>query len=124
MSRQLPAFLAADATSQAWRSPLRRALAGAPAAIRDMSTVVDEQAVEALGPAPGVAGVEIGSPVAERLLRRLTDLDLDALPAVGAFAQVRAFVVRESSDRYRVWFPQEYGDYLARVILDAWRAIE
>ena len=122
MSR--PAFLAADPASPAWRSPLLRALAGAPPGIRDVTALVDEQEVEELGPAAGVAGIEVEGPQAERLLRRLTDLDLEGLPAIGAVARVRARVVREDSDRYRLWFPQEYADYLAQVLLDAWEGLE
>ena len=120
MSRPLPPFLAADPASPAWRSPLRRALATAPPAGRDVTALVDERAVEALGPPAGVAGIEIEGAEAEPLLRRLTDLDLGGLPAVGALARVRTLVVREGSDRYRLWFPQEYADYLAGVVLDAW----
>jgi hypothetical protein len=121
--RALPAFLIADPASPAWRSPLRRALASAPSTIRDVTALVDERAVEALGPAPGIAGIEIESPGAERLLHRLTDLDLDALPAVGAAARVRTLIVRESPQRYRLWFPQEYADYLAAVVIDVWRGL-
>ena len=115
----LPEFLVADPSSPAWRSPLRRALAQAPAGIRDVTALVDEAEVAALGPAAGVAGIEVDRPDAERLLRRLTDLDLDDLPAIGAVARVRALVVREAEQRYRLWFPQEYSDYVAEVVLDA-----
>jgi hypothetical protein len=54
----------------------------------------------------------------ERLLRRLTDLDLDALPATGSVAHVPAIVVRDG-DAFRIFFPQEYGHYLAEVAVDA-----
>jgi len=54
----------------------------------------------------------------ERLLRRLTDLDLDALPATGAFAHVPATVLRDG-DEFRIFFPQEYADHVAEVVLDA-----
>jgi sarcosine oxidase gamma subunit len=53
------------------------------------------------------------------LMRRLTDLDLDALPAVGAVAHVQAYVLRDGGDVFRLFFPQEYGDYLAEVVVDA-----
>jgi hypothetical protein len=54
----------------------------------------------------------------ERLLRRLTDLDLDALPAVGVVARIEAVVIRDDGESFRLFFPQEYGDYVAAVVLD------
>jgi sarcosine oxidase gamma subunit len=112
-------FLRADPASPAWRSPLERALRGAPRHVRDVTALVDAEQVAALGPAAGVAGLELELPEAERVLRRLTDLDPGALPAVGAVAHVRALVTHEGGDRYRLWFPQEYSDYVAEVVLDA-----
>jgi sarcosine oxidase gamma subunit len=53
------------------------------------------------------------------LMRRLTDLDLDALPAVGAVAHVQAYVLRDEGEAFRLFFPQEYGHYLAEVVVDA-----
>ncbi len=64
----------------------------------------------------GWAGIRLRG---ETLLRRLTDLDLDALPAVGPVAHVQALVLRDEDDAFRVFFAQEYGDYLAEVVLDA-----
>ncbi|MFN2471018.1 MAG: hypothetical protein ABR583_08520 [Gaiellaceae bacterium] len=61
-----------------------------------------------------LAGIRIRG---ERLLRRLTDLDLDALPATGAVAHVPAIVLRDG-DEFRIFFPQEYGHYLAEVVVD------
>jgi hypothetical protein len=61
-----------------------------------------------------LAGIQV---TGERLLRRLTDLDLDALPAVGAVARVPATVLREG-DEFRIYFPQEYADYLVEAVLD------
>ena len=55
----------------------------------------------------------------ERLLRRLTDLDLDELPAAGGFARIGAIVVRDEGERFRAFFPQELGHYVAEVVLDA-----
>jgi|SRR5262245_9526834 len=116
-------FILADPSSSAWRSPLRRALERAPEGIRDVTALVDASQVAALGPAAGVAGIEIEGPEALRLLRRLTDLDLGALPAIGAVAQVRTLVVAEGEDRFRLWFPQEYADYVAGVVLDTCRGL-
>ena len=55
----------------------------------------------------------------EALMRRLTDLDLDSLPAVGAVAHVQAYVLRDDAETFRLFFPQEYGHYIAEVVVDA-----
>ncbi len=62
-----------------------------------------------------LAGLHVSG---EQLLRRLTDLDLDALPAVGSVAHIPATLVREG-DEFRLFFPQEYADHVAAVVLDA-----
>jgi sarcosine oxidase gamma subunit len=115
----LPGFLLADPASPAWRSPLRRALAQAPAGISDVTALAGPEEEAELGPAAGIAGIELAATDAETLLRRVTDLDLERLPAVGALAHVRALVQRPEPGRFRIWFAQEYADYLAEVILDA-----
>ena len=61
-----------------------------------------------------LAGLELEG---EAAMRRLTDLDLDALPAVGKVAEVPAVVLRDG-DRFRIFFPQELGHYVAEVVLD------
>jgi sarcosine oxidase gamma subunit len=53
------------------------------------------------------------------LMRRLTDLDLDELPAAGALAHVQAIVLRDDEHTFRVFIPQEYGHYVAEVVVDA-----
>ena len=58
----------------------------------------------------------------ETLMRRITDLDLDALPAAGAVAHVQAVVTRDG-DSFALWFGQEYSDYLAEVVIDAWEGL-
>ena len=140
------------------RSPLERALAGAPAWIEDVSLALakfevrgdlgrlsgelvaitprralvlapmsEAAAVEARLRAAGasvvdmtgaLAGLRISGSRALTLLRRLTDLDLDRLPAAGAVARVAAVVRQSSGDTYELFWPQEYGDYLAHVVLD------
>jgi sarcosine oxidase gamma subunit len=55
----------------------------------------------------------------ETVLRRLTDLDPAALPAVGAVAHVQALVLRDDAETFRLFFPQEYGHYVAEVVVDA-----
>jgi hypothetical protein len=68
----------------------------------------------------GYAGLRIES---EAVLRRLTDLDLDELPAVGPVAHVQAVLLRDGEASFRVFFPQEYADYMAEVVLDAVRGL-
>ena len=116
-------FLVADPSHPAWRSPLRRALRDAPSGVRDVTAQADADTVRPLGPVAGVAGIELHAPFADTVLRRLTDLDLDRLPALGPVAHVRALVTREGDDRFRVWFPQEYADYLAEVVIDTWEGV-
>ena len=62
------------------------------------------------------AGLEVEG---ETLLRRLTDLELERLPAVGAIARgVPAVVQRREGERFRLFVPQELGVYVAFVLLD------
>jgi len=61
-----------------------------------------------------LAGLELEG---ERVMRRLTDLDLDALPAAGKVAEAPAVVLRDG-ERFRLFFPQELGHYVAAVVLD------
>ena len=63
-----------------------------------------------------LAGLQVKG---ETLLRRLTDLDLDELPAAGAVAHVRTYVLRDDAETFRLFFPQEYGHYVAGVVVDA-----
>ena len=67
----------------------------------------------------GFAAIEIAGPGAGMALRRLTEMPLDDLPAVGAVAHIRCWVFREREDAYRLLFEQEYGHYLWDVVLDA-----
>jgi hypothetical protein len=67
-----------------------------------------------------LAGLELEG---ERAMRRLTDLDLEALPAVGKVADVPAFVLRDGR-RFRIFFPQEFGHYVGEVVLDVLEGIE
>ncbi len=104
------------------RSPLERALRDAPPEVRDISLHVPEEVQRGLlrlgyaaEATPGLAGLQV---TGEQLLRRLTDLDLDALPATGMLAHVRASVFRDG-DEFRIFFPQEYADHVAEVVLDA-----
>ena len=64
----------------------------------------------------GYAGLRVQG---ETLLRRATDLDLERLPAVGSVAHVQTLVLRDDEETFRLFFPQEYGHYLAEVLVDA-----
>ena len=53
----------------------------------------------------------------EPMMQRLTELDLDALPAVGAVARgTRAIVERLSDRSFRVFVPQELARYFSDVL--------
>jgi hypothetical protein len=148
---------------EALASPLARALASSPEALRDLSldakvevrgdlTLVElapgeelvrlsprrglllvdgdplaaierlrEGGVRAYDMTAALAGLELEGEV---LLRRLTDLDLNALPAAGGFARIGATIVRDEGERFRVYFPQELGHYVAEVVLDAIAGLE
>jgi sarcosine oxidase gamma subunit len=67
----------------------------------------------------GVAAIEIAGSGALGVLRRLTEMPLDELPAVGAVAHIRCWVFRTDDDVYRLLFEQEYGHYLWEVVVDA-----
>jgi hypothetical protein len=60
----------------------------------------------------------------EDLMRRLTELDLDALPAIGAVARgVPAVIERRGGERFRLFVPEELGHYVAEVAADAARGL-
>ncbi len=73
----------------------------------------------ALDLSAGYAALQIDGPGATTLLRRLTEMPLDDLPAAGAVAHVRAWVVQDGAESYRLVFDQEYGHYLWEVVIDA-----
>jgi sarcosine oxidase gamma subunit len=112
-------FLDVDHTLPAWRSPLAAALAEAPTGIRDVTAEVDAAVEARLGPAAGLAGIELAGAHRRNLLRRLTDLNLDALPAIGPVASVRTLLVADGADSFRLWFAQEYSDHMVACVLDA-----
>ena len=93
-------------------APGRLLVLGEPGEVESVRRRLGDAAVDVTA---ALAGLEVRG---ERLMRRLTDLDLDALPAAGAVARIPAFVLREG-DRFRIFFPQEYADYLGAVVVDA-----
>jgi hypothetical protein len=60
----------------------------------------------------------------EQLMRRLTDLDLDKLPAAAPLlSRVTAVFIREGGERFRVYVPQELSHDVAVAVLDAARGL-
>jgi hypothetical protein len=78
----------------------------------------DALAYDATG---ALAGIAICS---EQALQRLTDLDLERLPAAGPFARVPALVLRGEDGWFRVYVQQELGHYVAESALDALVGLE
>ena len=70
-----------------------------------------------------LAGLRIEGTECQTLMRRLTDLDLDRLPAVGAVAKVPATVLRDGPEAFRIFLPQQSADYVCEVVLDAAAAL-
>ncbi len=62
----------------------------------------------------GFAGLEVEG---EAVLRRLTELPLDRLPAAGMVGHVSALVLRDG-ERFRLFFRQEYADYIGELVRD------
>jgi len=60
----------------------------------------------------------------EQLMRRLTDLDLERLPAAGPLARVTAIVLRDEGEQFRVYVAQELGHYVAEAVVDALAGLE
>jgi hypothetical protein len=87
----------------------------------DAAARIRAQGVLAYDVTAGWAGLALEG---ERLMRRLTDLDLDRLPAAGPFARVNAIVLRDEGERFRVYVPQELGHDVAVHVLDAIRGLE
>ena len=81
---------------------MRDRLAGARRQVVDMSA--------------GWAGLQIRG---EALMRRVTDLDLAGLPALGSLAHVHVLAIRDEGETFRLYFPQEYGHSVAEIVLDA-----
>ncbi len=63
--------------------------------------------------------IEVDGSGASTVMRRLTELDLDDLPVIGALAHVRALIARPGDERYLIVIPQEYGHYGWEAVVDA-----
>ena len=94
------------------RSPAVR-----PRGLPDPRGVAPPSVVDLTG---AFAGIEVEG---ETLMRRLTDLDLDELPAAGKVADVPAVVSRQGQ-RFRIFFPQEYGDSVVEAVRDIEKGLE
>jgi len=60
----------------------------------------------------------------EDLLRRLTDLAPEQLPAVGSVARATQALIEPLGDsRFRLYVPRELGEYIADVVADLERGL-
>jgi hypothetical protein len=72
-----------------------------------------------------VTGAYAGIAIAdERVMRRLTDLDLETIPTAGPFAHVSALFRRGADGWFHVHVHQELGHYVAEAVLDAIAGLE
>jgi hypothetical protein len=86
---------------------------GSPAAARDRLSAAGLRVYDLTG---SLAGLELEGGA---LLRRLTDLDLEKLPATGPVARgVPALVQRLEGERFRLLVPQELGHYVCETAID------
>jgi len=86
---------------------------GSPAAARERLSATGLRVYDLTG---ALAGLEVEG---EALLRRLTELDLEALPATGPVARgVPALIQRLGGERFRLLVPQELGHYVCETVLD------
>jgi hypothetical protein len=83
----------------------------------ELETRLRQQVATVIDMTGALAALRIEAPDAATLMRRLTDLDLDSLPAVGAVGRVPA-LVRGGGEAFELFWPQEYGHYLAQVVVD------
>lgn len=97
----------------------RRGLVVAPIANgKAVESRLRDQGATVIDVTGALAAIRIEGPHAATLMRRLTDLDLTTLPAAAAVAHVPA-IVRGAGDTFELFWPQEYGHYLAHVVADA-----
>ena len=89
-----------------------------PVAVVERLRVGGALAYDATG---AYAGIAIAH---ERVMRRLTDLDLDSIPTAGPFAHVTALLRRGADGWFHVHVHQELGHYVAEAVLDALVGLE
>lgn len=86
---------------------------GSPAAARERLTAAGLRVYDLTG---SLAGLEVEG---EALFRRLTDLDLEKLPATGPVARgVPALIQRMDGELFRLFVPQELGHYVCETAVD------
>jgi sarcosine oxidase gamma subunit len=85
-----------------------------------LAASLTERGLVAVDVTAGFAGLEVEG---EQVLRRLTELDLNRLPAVGSVAHVSTILFREG-ELFRLFFRQEFADHVAEVVLDAQAGLE
>lgn len=86
---------------------------GDPADAVDRIRTAGARAYDATGAYAGAAIAD------ERVVRRLTDLDLEQIPAAAPFAHVSALFRRGADGWIHVYVHQELGHYAAEAVLDA-----
>jgi len=89
-----------------------------PADVAERARAAGALAYDATG---ALAGIAIAN---EQVMRRLTDLDLEAIPTAGRFAHVTALFRRGSDGWFHVYVQQELGHYVAEAVLDALKGLE
>jgi hypothetical protein len=110
---------AIDAVAPGEGEELVRLSAGRALLLTDDPTAAIERVRAAGVRAYDATGLLAGFTVhGQQLMRRLTDLDLDALPAAGPFAHVAAIVLRDEGDHFRVYVPQELAHDVVHAVLD------
>lgn len=93
-----------------------RALLVVEGDVRETRDRLLEQGYRVYDATAALAGLEVEG---ERLMRRLTELDLDSLPTVGAVARgTPAVIERLDGERFRLFVPQELARYVADVVND------
>jgi hypothetical protein len=89
-----------------------------PADVAERVRAAGALAYDATG---ALAGMAIAD---ERVMRRLTDLDLERIPTAGPFAHVTALFRRGGDGWFCVYVQQELGHYVAEAVLDAVAGLE
>jgi hypothetical protein len=85
----------------------------------DRALVVGDRAPEAGRVYDMTASLAAFEVEGEALMRRVTELDLDALPAIGSILRgTPALIERRGGERFRLFVPQELGHFVAETIAD------
>lgn len=91
---------------------------GSPLQAVERARAAGARAYDATGAYAGLAIAD------ERVLRRLTDLDLALIPTAGPFAHVSALFRRGTDGWVHVYVHQELGHYVAEAVLDALEGLQ